>query len=256
MKITIYSIVNITNQKVYIGQTKRFKTRIRQHVKSSEDVRCVRPIGRAIKKYGIQNFEISILEEVESELADERERYWIAKMNATNPEFGYNLESGGNCLKSLSLETREKIGKSRRKWYENLSEDELSAYRSKRKNPERTPEGAAAIKAAVLSALVGVNKTPEHKEKIRQAQLTRICKSACRCAKCIPKLKLSTDQIKKLQLSYQDGETVSALAKEYGITQGTARKYAKMHFETDSSNDDDNLLKRDRSAGPRASLRG
>lgn len=55
-------------------------------------------IGNAIKKYGkIDEFEI--LEEISPdnrEKMNEREIYWIKYFKSNNPEYGYNLEAGGN----------------------------------------------------------------------------------------------------------------------------------------------------------------
>lgn len=59
----IYKITNTINGKSYIGQTKNFKTRIKQHFSYSKNK--MNPLYCAIRKYDKNNFKISIVEEIE-----------------------------------------------------------------------------------------------------------------------------------------------------------------------------------------------
>ena len=52
------------------------------------------PIHKAIHKYGIENFEFSIVEECDKSLLDDRECYWIRFYDSYNN--GYNATIGGN----------------------------------------------------------------------------------------------------------------------------------------------------------------
>ncbi len=56
-------------------------------------------ISRAIRKYGFENFVYIVIEECETpEKLNEREIYWIAKLNCKNPN-DYNMTDGGEgCL--------------------------------------------------------------------------------------------------------------------------------------------------------------
>ena len=60
----IYMYTNKINGKRYIGQAKDFNNRHRRHINSSHDSNRKRdyntPFHRAIRKYGIENFEIKI----------------------------------------------------------------------------------------------------------------------------------------------------------------------------------------------------
>ena len=99
------------NGKVYIGQTteKSLLKRINDHKNCRSD--CY--IHRAIRKHGWDNFQFSIIERgLSVDEVDERERYWIASGDYTNPKHGYNRESGGNLNKSHSQETKDKMSKS------------------------------------------------------------------------------------------------------------------------------------------------
>ena len=105
----IYKITNNLNNKCYIGQTiQNVKERFYQHCanKTGEKVLNM-AIHRAILKYGKHNFKLEVIEEVEQELLNEREIYWINYYNSYNN--GYNSTIGGqsfiNKPKDLDYET-------------------------------------------------------------------------------------------------------------------------------------------------------
>lgn len=89
----IYIHRNKINGKVYIGQTSETLNR---RARGGCGYAGSPHFHRAIQEYGWENFEHLILEEnLTSEQADEREKYWIKVFDATNPNKGYNLTSGG-----------------------------------------------------------------------------------------------------------------------------------------------------------------
>ena len=112
----IYCHTNKINGKKYIGQTggdlqKRF----------GENGYCYRKqmFGRAIKKYGWDNFEHTVLEQgLTLEEANIKEEYYILKYKTTDSAFGYNVRAGGNNS-TLSNEMKEKLSNSLHKYYEN-----------------------------------------------------------------------------------------------------------------------------------------
>lgn len=88
IKTGIYLIENLINNKKYIGQSKNIYARWSRH-RCDSKVRDL-PLYNAMRKYGLENFKFSILEECEvNELAD-REDYWIAYYNSYVPN-GYNI---------------------------------------------------------------------------------------------------------------------------------------------------------------------
>ena len=115
----IYMLINKINGKKYIGQTNNLRKRIKyQHFK--EDYGC-NVIDKAIRKYGKENFEVEILEEIKIEKLDKREKYWIKEHNTYEGE-GYNCTPGGKSLRgkdnpmygvSLSGEKNGMYGKER-----------------------------------------------------------------------------------------------------------------------------------------------
>lgn len=94
----IYCITNHVNNKQYIGKTlQTIKKRFQQHCNDSKKEQFnIRPLYRAMQKYGIQNFSIMCLEEVQdiSQLAI-KEIYWIEKLGTYGAN-GYNATKGGD----------------------------------------------------------------------------------------------------------------------------------------------------------------
>lgn len=94
MKGSIYIIRNTINDKVYIGQTTQtIGIRFTNHKMASrteEDTKFY----RAIRKYGEDKFYPELLEEVEIENLNDRERYWIKYYDSYYN--GYNSTLGGD----------------------------------------------------------------------------------------------------------------------------------------------------------------
>lgn len=92
----IYCIKNNINGKCYVGKTlKSPKERFSEHLydayKPTEENR---PLYRAIKKYGKDNFSLHVLEECTDGLASEREIWYIKKLKTY--AHGYNATIGGD----------------------------------------------------------------------------------------------------------------------------------------------------------------
>lgn len=105
-KIGIYQITNLTNGKVYVGQSWDIEGRWRVHRSSSSS----KHLRNAIAKDGIENFQFEILEEGLSDQhqLDTREIWWIDALDSRDPAKGYNKLSGGSYGKH-SDETRKKM---------------------------------------------------------------------------------------------------------------------------------------------------
>lgn len=101
----IYGYKNKINNKWYVGQTSMpIEERHRLHIsgathEKANDYNCL--FHKKIREYGINNFELEILEEVpnKSDL-DKKEQYWIEKKNSfVKNGKGYNLTTGGQYRK-------------------------------------------------------------------------------------------------------------------------------------------------------------
>lgn len=100
----LYKIIHIESGKIYIGQTKNFVRRMSDHKYNTTN----KPLYNAIQKYGWDSFEKEIIAECSDDIIDNMEIETIKHFNSLNPN-GYNLETGGNCLKEMCKESRLKM---------------------------------------------------------------------------------------------------------------------------------------------------
>ncbi len=94
----IYCITNIINNKRYVGKTTQsIQTRFQQHCHDSQrEYKGKIPLYVAMNKYGVENFIVEGLEQVENENElNERECYWIQELQ-TYGTHGYNATKGGD----------------------------------------------------------------------------------------------------------------------------------------------------------------
>ena len=92
----IYVIKNTVNDLCYVGQSIDILTRWIAHknaAKNKKDSSHYVKIHQAMNNIGIDNFYLEILEECPYEKLDDREIYWIKKLDSYNN--GYNMTTGG-----------------------------------------------------------------------------------------------------------------------------------------------------------------
>ena len=92
----IYLIKNLISGNCYVGQAKNIASRIRQHLGSAysmpkKDYNT--PLHAAFRKYGLDNFELEILQKCEYSELNSLEEYWVAKYDCFKN--GYNQTAGG-----------------------------------------------------------------------------------------------------------------------------------------------------------------
>ena len=95
MSCGIYKIENLINHKKYIGQSVDIKRRwINHKVDSKKEQFSKYPLYKAFKKYGIQNFQFTVIEECSKNQLNQKQKYWISYFDSYNN--GYNQTTGGD----------------------------------------------------------------------------------------------------------------------------------------------------------------
>ena len=94
--IGIYKITNKINGKIYIGQSVDIERRWKDHRvrafnnhKGNHQYNC--PLYRAMRKYGLENFDFSILIECSKDELNQDEYQYIDQFNSMDDQYGYNL---------------------------------------------------------------------------------------------------------------------------------------------------------------------
>jgi group I intron endonuclease len=101
----VYLATNWVDGKQYVGITRNnLNNRIWHHLNFSTSY-----FGNALKKYGIQSFEIRVIDSANDwNTLCEKEKAWIKKLDTQYPN-GYNLTGGGEGLAEISEFTRKKL---------------------------------------------------------------------------------------------------------------------------------------------------
>lgn len=117
----IYKITNISNGKVYVGQAvshilnhKRYRPyghegRFRCHISEAFSTKKNQShyLNNAIRKYGVDDFTVELIECCDIDKSDEREIHYIKEHNSLYPN-GYNLKNGGSVF-THSNESKKRV---------------------------------------------------------------------------------------------------------------------------------------------------
>lgn len=164
MAYTVYKHTT-PNGKVYIGITCR---PLEVRWKKDGSGYKTQAFYRAIKKYGWKNIKHDIIaENLTVDEANQMEIDLIKKYDSTNPDFGYNITTGGEgcCGFHLSEETRKKLSQINKG--KKHTPEEIEKMRKNCTGWKQTEEA----KAKISKGLKGKPKSEEHKEKLRLANL-------------------------------------------------------------------------------------
>lgn len=106
----IYKITNLVNNKVYIGQSTNILKRFIAHKSRAfnpKNSQYESHLYRAIRKYGLDNFNFEIIKRCKKEDLNKEEQHYIKFFQSNFPEYGYNLTEGGSSPTSQKLQKEE-----------------------------------------------------------------------------------------------------------------------------------------------------
>jgi group I intron endonuclease len=119
----IYLIINLVNDKVYVGKTKNPWSRCHQYLSGFREQsthRINQHLLNAFSKYGIEQFLFRVWEICDTpERLAERELFWIDLFKTTSRDKGYNLRRDSSTGMVTHPETSEKIRKNLARQYAN-----------------------------------------------------------------------------------------------------------------------------------------
>ena len=160
----IYMATNMINNKLYIGQTIRsLEQRKCEHIYDALNKRNTMYFGRAIRKYGPENFTWDILHECNNiDFLNRLEIFYIGYYNTFGNDNGYNLTLGGwNSLKSTETRNKISIG-NKGKHHSIKSRIKMSEAAKGKKHSEES-------KLKMSESHKGKKLSPEHKRKIGES---------------------------------------------------------------------------------------
>ena len=175
--IGIYKILNIVNNKVYVGSSVDIKRRWKSHLNKLKHSKHPNShLQHAWNKYGEESFAFYIKEEVIFEdILLKREGYWQDFYKSYNNDFGYNMNRvDENGIVHHSKETKLKISIAQ----QNMSKETIQNMRiavQKRVqdpnyiNPNKGKKPSKEVRAKMSAAAKGKKVSKETREKLSKA---------------------------------------------------------------------------------------
>lgn len=158
MTCGIYKIENIVNGKVYIGQSVDIEARWAVH--KSTALKSQQPLYRAMRKYGLDNFVFSVLEETAPDILTEAEGRHMAEHRERGQLYNLAPAAGSTLGFRHSAESKEKMAASRR------GIPLPDNVRAKLSEAQKASEATAAHCREMAAAKRGVPHTAEHRARI------------------------------------------------------------------------------------------
>lgn len=227
MTCGIYKIENLINHKVYIGQSIHIEKRWLEHcIPSTKSL-----VGKAINKYGKENFSFQILEECEKSLLNERESYYIQYYQSLVPN-GYNIEEKDT---------------DKTQYFSHYTKDVLLSIISDIKNPEFSFSDIAIKYDLDLSMIYYLNRGDYHtisgesyplravKDFKKQVHYCSNCgieikTNADLCVECAHKAQRRCERPSREQLKdLIRTESFVSIGKMYGVTDNSVKKWCETY---------------------------
>ena len=139
----IYKITNLTSGKVYVGQAvshilnhTRYRPygregRFRCHISeafSTKKNQC-HYLNNAIRKYGVDDFVLELIEYCEISESNDKEIYYIKKFTSLYP-YGFNLKNGGGNVFTHSEESKKRVSNGLVNYYSDKKSERFKDVKS------------------------------------------------------------------------------------------------------------------------------
>ena len=139
----IYKITNLTSGKVYVGQSvshilnhTRYRPygregRFRCHISeafSTKKNQC-HYLNNAIRKYGVDDFVLELIEYCEISESNDKEIYYIKKFTSLYP-YGFNLKNGGGNVFTHSEESKKRVSNGLVNYYSDKKSERFKDVKS------------------------------------------------------------------------------------------------------------------------------
>lgn len=211
----IYLLTNLVNGKKYVGQSTDINRRFSEHLRSAQpdkypqkserDANC--PIHKAMVKYGVNNFSLTILEECPKEQLNEQERYWIEKLNTyIDNGQGYNVTKGGQENFGLKGEKHSQA---------KLTQKEVDHIKTLLKETNMTLVEIMEIYPFVSKSTLSLINNGKTWAVEGETYPLRVMSTANKGAK-NGRAKFSEDQVMEIRTKHSQGVSPKELYSEYG----------------------------------------
>lgn len=166
----IYQIKNLTNNKIYIGSAVNIQRRIYEHqLYLKKGLHHNQHLQRSVNKYGIDNFEASILLLAPKNqlLAEETNKIYELKSNLLHT--GYNMENCGATWlgRTHTPETKEKLRQARKKQVIPPEVYKKIAEKNRGRKLNLSPEARKKISERSKNMDRSIFKTESHRNKMK-----------------------------------------------------------------------------------------
>ena len=154
----IYKIT--INGKAYVGLSSEIKRRFQYHTRALKDNKHGnKHLQAAYNIHGTFSFEV--IEECEPKILQEREVFWIEKLQTRNREYGYNMLEGGAATPIMAGENNPMYGRQ-------LTGSENGMY-----GKHHNAETKAKIAAKTSEFMTGRKKSASHKAALSVSATNR-----------------------------------------------------------------------------------
>lgn len=173
--VSVYLIENIQNSRKYVGVTKApLKRRLSEHIsKSRGNSEC--PLHRAMRKYGVESFSISIIEETNDyESALECEKKWINHLSTYIN--GYNATVGGEGALGIvpSEDKKRKLSEAAKKWWSTATPIQRENHRIKSTETFKNNRVSCIGRKASLETKMKMSATRKGKKRGPMSESTKL----------------------------------------------------------------------------------